>query len=186
MWTIKVLAATAPLLLLAMVWQHWLAEALFAVGTTTMAVTLMRLGAARRDRRGSTKQLDLVLGVLLAVLSLCLLGILYYGSRSWEIWGVPVGAWLLLGGVWLLPLLWVSLGYAWTFRRYGLSQGDLRRIRRAAGPSGSGSGEVFSDASDSGEPVSSPSRSDDRPPGEEAGSATSDSGRRTTTGGGES
>ncbi|HSR49277.1 MAG TPA: hypothetical protein VLV83_00530 [Acidobacteriota bacterium] len=132
MWTIRVLALTGPVLLLSMLWEHPLAYFLFALGTTVLAVALMRLGAARRGNRAPNRRLDLILGPLWIVLSACLMGIIYYADSSWAPWGVPVGAWLLLAGLWLLPLLWVSLGYAATFDRFGLRQEDLHEVRRAA------------------------------------------------------
>jgi len=83
----------------------------------------MALGAARGGRsEGRT-------AAVLGFLALCLLasfGVLMTLRGGPD--AVPASLLVLFGGVWLLPLVVVGVGYALTFRHHGVSDDDLARL----------------------------------------------------------
>lgn len=109
----------------------WAAWAL-AVGTATMHVACMALGAARRGGIGS---LAAPLAVTFALLM---------GGFAWVLTmdaprpgdplylGLPLGAAVVLLGIGLLPLFVLPVAYALTFDRLTLGEDDLARVRDAA------------------------------------------------------
>jgi hypothetical protein len=77
------------------------------------------------------------LGVVLAVLLLLLGGsaVALFAAHGAPAPGIgsdlPLGLVLALGGLWLLPLVVVGLGYGWSFSEHGPSAAELDRVRAA-------------------------------------------------------
>ncbi len=124
------LAAASPLLLLAFLVGTAAGEVLFAVVAMAFPVALIALGAERRGRLGA---LLWPLAALLLILEACVLVMLALRGQvlaaPWVL-GLPLAAAVQVYGLFLLPLLVVSLAYAWTFDRCGLDQEDLDELRR--------------------------------------------------------
>lgn len=110
----------------------WAAGAM-AIGTATLMVATMVLGAARGGRIGK-------LWIPFAFVFLVVAGGFGWvlampaaegaGSVLWL--GLPPRAAVVLYGVGFLPLLVVPFAYALTFDEMTLSEGDLERLRAAA------------------------------------------------------
>ncbi len=106
-----------------------------AVGFTLVAgcvpFALMALGAA--PRRPGEAALPIALG--LALVELSLVGMLALRGRVLDgpwLGGLPLAAAFQIYGVFLLPLVVTALGFALTFRRFGVDQDELERLRRLA------------------------------------------------------
>ena len=106
-----------------------IASVLFVVTGIGFIPSLIFLGASRRGRIGS---LGIPVALLTVLLLCCCIGMLLLSGRSgsddWWL-GLPPSAALMLYGLWLSPLLLVSLVFAWHYERFGLRPDDLRRIR---------------------------------------------------------
>lgn len=105
----------------------------FALAAAGLPMALIAL-AVRRDRPGAG--LGLALAGLLVLLVGGLGALVALRGRVEELpWpgGVPLVAAILLGGLWLLPLLLTTALYAATFDRHGLATADLERLRRGRG-----------------------------------------------------
>jgi hypothetical protein len=102
--------------------DHPAAAALFGFSGLALIPALIALGAARRGRLGS-------LAAPLAILALLLAG----SFTAMLVLPGTVATAVMLVGLWLLPLLLVSFLFAWDFRRFGLCDEDLRRLRKIAG-----------------------------------------------------
>jgi hypothetical protein len=110
-------------------WAAWA----MALGTATMMVATMALGAARQGRLGK-------LWIPFAFVFLTVAG--GFGwvlampateSVASPLWlGVPARAAIVLYGIGFLPLLVVPFAYALTFDQATLSEADLERVRAAA------------------------------------------------------
>lgn len=109
------------------------AETVFAAVCAVFPPALIALGATRR---GSCDRTVVVTALaLFAVLAGAFLLLFHYrgaGANVPTLGAVPVPVAVLLGGVWLLPLVFVGLVYALTFERHGVGGEDLERLRRLA------------------------------------------------------
>ncbi len=104
-------------------WARWT----FGLLAMAFPVLLMIIGAAGK---GGLKPLSRILALLWIVLTACLCAMmLLSGADQPRLLGLPVSGAILLFGIWLAPLALVSLGYAWTFERFGVQEEDLERIR---------------------------------------------------------
>lgn len=102
--------------------DHPAAAALFGFAGLGFIPALIALGAARRGRLGS---LAAPLVMLTLMLVGCFAAMLVLPGRG--------ATAIMLVGLWLVPLLLVAFLYAWDFRRFGLREEDLDRIRDLAG-----------------------------------------------------
>ena len=106
-----------------------------AVGFTLVAgcvpFALMGLGAApQRPGEGA-----LPIALCLALVELSLVGMLALRGRVLDgpwLGGLPLAAAFQIYGLFLLPLVVTALGFALTFRRFGVDEADLERLRRLA------------------------------------------------------
>ncbi len=105
----------------------------FVLFAACFPVALMALGAQRQGQLGPVAP---VLAVLLVVLLGSAIGMLLLRgqveSGPW-LWGLPLAATLQLFGLFLLPLIVVSFGYAWTFERWGVRDDELASLRQRFG-----------------------------------------------------
>lgn len=95
-------------------------------------VALIAFGAAREGRLGP---LAPTVWALLVVLEGAFGGMLLLRGRVVEgpwLFGLPLVAFLQLGGLFVLPLAIVSLGHARAFPRFTLRDDDLARLRERA------------------------------------------------------
>ena len=104
--------------------EHPVSTWLFGAAGLLFVPSLIALGAARRGRIGILLAPLLLFGLYLL---LCVGGMLLLSpepdrSRWWL--GLPPATTLMLVGLWLLPLLAVSFGYAWHFSRTGNEAGE--------------------------------------------------------------
>ena len=110
-------------------WAPWA----FVLGTATMMLATMVLGASRRGRRlgGLWVVFAFTFVVLVAGFGIALL--LPPPTADSPLWlGLPHGAAVVLYGVGVLPLFVLPLAYALTFDRHTLTAEDLQRVRDAA------------------------------------------------------
>ena len=131
--TLAFLALAALLILLFCLAGGWGGA---AIGFTALAgafpFALMVLGALRGGRLGSAA---LPIALLLVMVELSLLGMLALRGRVLEApWlaGLPLAAALQVYGIFLLPLAVTALGFALTFRRFGVDEEQLERLRELA------------------------------------------------------
>jgi hypothetical protein len=83
------------------------------------------------SRNGLGRGTAWTLLALLAILSGSVVAIfILSGDRGPALAGLPAAAVAEIAGLWLLPLPLVTLAYALTFRREGLSAQDLERLRK--------------------------------------------------------
>lgn len=111
--------------------------AAFAFPVAVTAFGALRSAAAGRTRRG----VGAVLLLLFLLLEGSFLGLLVLRGREGEVFGLPAGVVLLLGGLWLLPLLVTSLGHGLTFDASGLAPEELARLRGSRGDAAAPSSE---------------------------------------------
>jgi hypothetical protein len=131
----SVLALACPFL------DHPAAGVIFGLAVLAFPALLIALGAVRHGRIGFLIVPLLLLTLLLEggfILMLVLSG--RPDPAGWWL-GLPPATVVMFLGLWLVPLVLVSLVYAWHFERFGLTEGDLRRIRdharrRVAGAAG--------------------------------------------------
>mgnify|MGYP006302953337 CR=1 FL=1 len=105
----------------------WLMAAGIAGSVTALMLLGVASGPGQRPRRGAL----VVVATLGGVLAVSVLGIVALSAEAdataWL--GASPGLIVLLGGVWLLPLVLVGLGHGWTFdkRRHETERGRDRR-----------------------------------------------------------
>ncbi len=134
------LACSSPAMLLAFAAGTPAGDVVFALLGAAFPVALIALGA---QRHGSLGPLLWPLAVLLLILEAAIVTMLALrGGVLTSPWfgGLPLAAAVQFYGLFLLPLVLVSLAYAWTFERCGLRQEDLDELRRRFG-SGAASGD---------------------------------------------
>ncbi|MEM7583911.1 MAG: hypothetical protein AAF560_11060 [Acidobacteriota bacterium] len=130
---LAILAISSPLILLTFVVPVPAGEWLFAMLAMVYPVALIALGAQRRGRLGP---LLWPLIAMAAILVACCAVMLAYRGRILEApWfgGLPLTTAVQFYGLFLAPVMLVSLAYAWTFDRHGLRQQDLDALRRRFG-----------------------------------------------------
>ncbi|MCG8462120.1 MAG: hypothetical protein MI919_38035, partial [Holophagales bacterium] len=86
--------------------------------------------AERRGRLGTQAVPLVALAVVLPAVMVALLMLRGQGLDGPWWGGLPAAVAVLLYGLFLLPLVISSLGYAWTFERWGLRREDLDLLRR--------------------------------------------------------
>ncbi len=124
------LALSSPLILLTFLFPIPGAELLFAVLAVAFPIALIVLGAEHRGRLGP---LLLPLAGLAVFLELCVAGMLVLRGQVLEgpwLGSLPLATAIQFYGLFLAPLVFVSLAYALTFERFGLRQDDLDELRR--------------------------------------------------------
>lgn len=129
---LAVLAVAALLILVFSFTGGALAAIGFAVLAAAFPFALMALGVLRRG--GSAGAL-LPIGLVLLIVELSLAGMLAFRGEVQDgpwIGGLPLAAALQIYGIFLLPLAVTTLGFALTFRRFDVGQGDLDRLRELA------------------------------------------------------
>jgi hypothetical protein len=127
------LAAASPLLLASLLVDVPAGEVLFAVLAVAFPLALIVLGAGQR---GGLGPLRLPLAVLILFYEACALAMLALRGQVTEapwVGGLPLAAAIQLYGVFLLPMVFVTLLYAATFDRFGLRREDLDELRRRFG-----------------------------------------------------
>ncbi len=111
-------------------------DVLFTLLAVAYPVALIALGV---QRRGSLGPLLWPLAGLFLILEAGFVAMLWLrGSVLTAPWlgGLPLATAIQFYGLFLMPMLLVSLAYAWTFERYGLRQEDLDDLRRRFGDEG--------------------------------------------------
>ena len=124
------LAVSSPLILLTSVVGTTAGEVLFALLGMAFPVALIVLGAHRRGRLGPLRW---PLGALVLILEGCVAAMLALRGHILDapwLGGLPLATAVQVYGLFLSPLLLVSLAYAWTFDDSGLRQDDLDELRR--------------------------------------------------------
>lgn len=127
---LALLTVGSLLILACLLVDHPAAPAVFVVSVLLFAPALVALGAARGGRIGR-----LALPLLLFALWLVGCGVamlLLPGGAGAGWFGLPWPTVVMLFGLGFAPLIVVSLVYAWDFRRFGLRETDLRRLRGLA------------------------------------------------------
>lgn len=126
-WALITLATTSPLLLICCFVDEPAAGWIAALLAVVQPVALTALGACRQGSLGPLRLLiPLILVWYLVVMSALLL---LDGSRM-TLAGVPLPALLMLAGLWLVPMVLVTVAYTKSFSQFALTDEDLDRIRR--------------------------------------------------------
>lgn len=111
-------------------WAAWL----FALGTATILVAAMMLGALRDDRPAGRRLLVPFLLTWLIVFAGFAVALVLpaeaAGDRLWL--ALPRRAAIIIYGIGLLPMFVLPFAYASTFDDLTLSDDDLQRVRDAA------------------------------------------------------
>jgi hypothetical protein len=109
---------------------------MLALGSTTMMVGLMALGAARQGMRFRDVAFPVVFTFLVVAGSLALALLLpaTEGPGSRLLLGLPVRAAIVIYGVGILPMFVLPFYYARTFERLTLAEGDVARFTGAKSP----------------------------------------------------
>ncbi len=136
------LAVSSPVLLLTFVVDHPASEALFAFLVALFPVALIALGAQREGRLGPLLWPLITLGFILMTCIGAMLTLRGAVTSSPWFGGLPLPAAVQFYGLFLLPLLLVSLTYSWTFDRFTLKQRDLDNLRHRFKPEGSNPKEL--------------------------------------------
>ncbi len=112
----------------------WASGGVVFVGLASMfPVGLMVLGAQRDGRLGPVAPvLAALLVVLLGTAAAMLMLRDTVETGPW-LWGMPLATAFQLVGLFVVPLMIVSWGYAWTFDRWALRDEDLTELRRRFG-----------------------------------------------------
>ena len=120
----------ATLLDIAGAWAPWT----LAIGANGVTMSLMALGAVRRDTLPSS--LAWVFGALFVLCTGCFLAALALpaaeGANGPLLLGLPVRTAIVLYGVGVVPIFILPFAYALTFDASTLSEADLERVRAAA------------------------------------------------------
>lgn len=127
-----VLAVAALLILLFSFRGGAVAAVGFAVLAAAFPFALMVLGVMRQGRLGRAV---LPIGLALAIVELSLVGMLVFRGRVLDgpwFGGLPAALAFQIYGIFLLPLAVIALGFAFTFRRFGVDEKDLERLRELA------------------------------------------------------
>jgi len=126
------LALAAPLILLCLFVGSALGEVVFALLVTAFPIALIALGASRGGRLGPLGWP--LLGLLLLLEGFVVALLVLRGSVSTAPWfgGLPLATAIQVYGLFLVPLFYVSLLYAFTFDRLSLRSQDLEELRRHA------------------------------------------------------
>ena len=110
-------------------WAPWL----LAVGSNGVIMTLMALGAVRRDRLPRS-----LAWTFIGLFALCAGAFLFAlampaaeGPGGALLLGLPVRTAVVLYGIGVVPIAILPLAYALTFESSTLSDDDLRRVREA-------------------------------------------------------
>lgn len=106
-------------------WMGASGAALYALLAVVFPVALATLGA---ESGRPAPRSRLVLGILLALLVGSTAALLAADGGA----GAATPLLLALGGLWLLPLAIVGLGYGWSFAEHGPTDEGLERVRGAA------------------------------------------------------
>lgn len=125
------LSASAPLTLLCCVlptpWNDWI----LALASITFPCALMLLGASRGGKGGPV---GWIVAVLWLLLTATFLGMLWLRgvpvTTGPSFLGLPLAMALQLYGLFVVPLVWTCLAYAWAFDRWTLRPDDLDQLRR--------------------------------------------------------
>lgn len=126
---LAVIGLGSLLILVSFVWRSSAAPWLFAFATMSFPVALIGLGVASRRGAGALRFELVLLFLLLQGTGLGLLA--FARTPSLVLLGLPAGAWLMLLGMWLLPLLLLSLAYPRVFEDAVLDRETLERVRAA-------------------------------------------------------
>ena len=122
------LSVASPLILVLFLLQSPVAEILFALLVMAYPVALIIVAVGRGKRCGRLIMILLLLGVFLEA---CAVGMLLLRNHVVDapwIGGLPMAAAIQLYGLWLGPLLLVTLVYALSFDGFELRQEDLDRF----------------------------------------------------------
>ena len=128
-----ILAVLSPLVLLTFVAPLPFGDVLFALASAVFPVALMAVGASRGGRIGPVVWPLAVLQTLLLAVMVGLFA--FRGEAESGPWwgGLPAAAAVQIYGLFLLPLLLSSIGYARTFKSFSLRERDLEDLRRRFG-----------------------------------------------------
>ncbi len=128
------LSASSPLLLACLFIDASASRWLAALLAVVQPIALMVLGASRNGSLGPLRRvMQATLVWFVAVMSALLL---MAGQRlAWG--GVPMTAVLMLGGLWIAPMIFLSIAYAKSFSSFSLTDDDLDRIRHLGNTSAS-------------------------------------------------
>ncbi len=127
------LGISSPLILLTFIVGTAAGEWLFAVLAMIFPVALITLGAQRQGQLGP---LAWLFGTLASFLVACVVVMLVWRGQILQapwLGGLPLTTAVQVYGLFLSPLVLVSLAYAWTFESRGLRQDDLDDLRRRFG-----------------------------------------------------
>lgn len=122
-----ILAATSPLLLACWFLSGPVAAGIAALVAVIQPVALMALGVCRK---GSLGPLRLFVPLTLLWYVAVMLSLLVLDGSGITLTGIPVTAILMLAGLWLAPMVFVTIAYTKTFSQFTLTDEDLDRIRR--------------------------------------------------------
>jgi hypothetical protein len=108
----------------------------FAVLAAAFPFALMILGVARQRLPGEAwGRAVLPIGLALVVVELSRAGMLVLRGRVLDgpwFGGLPLAAAFQIYGIFLLPLAVIALGFALTFRQFGVDERDVERLRELA------------------------------------------------------
>jgi hypothetical protein len=124
------LAIAAPMILLCLFVGSALGEVVFAVLVTAFPIALIALGASRGGHLGPLGWP--LLGLLLLLEGAVVAMLALRGTVPTAPWlgGLPLATAVQVYGLFLAPLFYVSLLYAFTFDRFSLRSEDLEELRR--------------------------------------------------------
>lgn len=123
-------------------WAVWTAAILAGLFPVALAMlgALRPGGEERRGAAGWRRGPWAALAVLALLLGGGMAAMVATSGRPAGDGGLPTAGRWLIGALWLGPLVVSVLAYAITFRRSGLGDADLERVRRAAGAGRRGDG----------------------------------------------
>jgi len=127
--SLVVLAVCSATVLACSFIEHRVAAVAFWIAALAFTPALIALGASREGRIGRLAAPLLVITVLLEGSGIAVMAFSWRHQPDTWWFGLPAGTVIMLCGLWLLPLLVVSFVFAWDFKRFGLKEEDLERIR---------------------------------------------------------
>ena len=131
------LATAAPIIVVTFLVDIPAGEIVFSLLATAYPIALIALGAALgRERSGQLGPLGWPLALLVLLLEILVVAMLVLRGQVLDgpwFGGLPLATAVQFYGLFLTPLLFVSLLYAFTFDRYGLRREDLDDLRRRFG-----------------------------------------------------